>query len=302
MQEDIIQRFTYSSLGSHHDVLTVLYCVLVQLQCQFLNNSASSAGGGAVTASDDSSLRISGCTFESNTAGTHVLLFIAIDIRTCRKHLGKIVLEFFSMLHTSDLTTFNAGRAIVFLSQVGVEDGAMILDTKQCTITNTTFNHNTAQSSGGAIRADSGNITIANSQFTDNTANGGKSSIGGAVFVRQGCNSTFISTTFSNNSAIKGLGGAVNSVGNTFINGCTFDNNTANFGGAIRYGPAGTMAVNNTEFSANTATAAGGAMQSSIVAKPAVLSDTVVFSGNNSILLLCESIKYTLHYSKQYMR
>eukprot|EP00953_Heterococcus_sp_UTEX-ZZ885_P041479 21161-Heterococcus_DN1.PRE.1 len=61
-----------------------------------------------------------------------------------------------------------------------------------------------------------------------------------------------------------------------FINGCTFDNNTANFGGAIRYGPAGTLAVDNTEFSANTATAAGGAMQSSIVAKPAVLSDTVV--------------------------
>jgi predicted outer membrane repeat protein len=163
-----------------------------------------------------------------------------------------------------------------------VEGGAMIIGTQQCLITDTIYSQNTAQSSAGAIRVDSGNITISNSLITRNSAYGGRSALGGAVFFDEGCNSTFINTTVSHNTATGGLGGALYTNSDTYITGCTFDNNTAATGGAIRYGPSGTVVVNDTAYTKNAATNTGGAMQSSTKAIAAVVSDTVVFSGNTA--------------------
>jgi predicted outer membrane repeat protein len=164
----------------------------------------------------------------------------------------------------------------------GGDGGAMLVDSQQTTITDTVYSQNTAQGSGGAIRVNAGNITISNSLLTENHADGSKFGAGGAVFLLEGCNSTFINTTLSHNSAAGGAGGAINTRSDTYIIGCTFDNNTATFGGAIRYSTTGTVALDQTIFTNNIATTAGGAMQSSMHAKAAVLSDTVVFSKNTA--------------------
>eukprot|EP00953_Heterococcus_sp_UTEX-ZZ885_P004358 2861-Heterococcus_DN1.PRE.1 len=178
------------------------------------------------------------------------------------------------------LTHFSSSSLFVLIA--AIDGGAMTIGTQQCTIANTSFSYNTAQSSGGAIRVDSGNITITNSLLTRNSAYGGRSGFGGAVFINAGCNSTLINTTYSHNTATGGLGGAINTLSDTYISGCVFDNNTAATGGAVRYGPSGVVIVNDTVYTNNAATNTGGAMQSSTKAVAAVLSDTVIFKGNTA--------------------
>ena len=152
--------------------------------------------------------------------------------------------------------------------------------TKTVTVTNCTFDHNTAGSYGGGafhINASGASTTFSGCTFSNNTAGQG-----GAISVQIG-SATFTNCSFSGNSATMGsnknagdndsdvlgafAGGAIilhnaNSV--CTLDGCTFTNNSApnGSGGAIAYeSVAATLNINaGTSFSGNTAYNLGGAI------------------------------------------
>jgi predicted outer membrane repeat protein len=193
--------------------------------------------------------------------------------------------------HQTSLYTHTFQRLrLLLLLYAAVKSGAMTIDSKQCTITDTLYSNNTAQSTAGAILVDSGNITISNSVLTYNSAYGKQFGLGGAIALAQGCNGTFMHTTISHNTATGGSGGAINTNSDAYITGCRFETNTATFGGAIRYGPTGILTVDNTVFSDSVASTTGGANQSSTNAVAAVLSDTVVFSNNTAFCCYAKAL------------
>ncbi len=107
------------------------------------------------------------------------------------------------------------------------------------TITDSTFDSNTAGSIGGAIRSYGGTITA--STFSNNSTTGGGQD-GGAIYSSSTLNVT--NSTFSANS-VTDKGGAIFQSGNSTIKNSTFYNNTAGTGEAI-YENSGAVTVENT--------------------------------------------------------
>ena len=131
--------------------------------------------------------------------------------------------------------------------------GAILWNGANGTLSNSTFNNNTATDYGGAILWWDENGTISNSIFNNNNAK-----FGGAIY-RYGKNGTISNSTFNNNTATQ-TGGAILWLDeNGTISNSTFNNNTAgSYGGAIRwFAENGT--ISNSTFNNNTATNGGGA-------------------------------------------
>ena len=150
--------------------------------------------------------------------------------------------------------------------------GGAIENAGTVTITDSSFNVNTATSIGGAI-FNFGTATIANSIFTDNTAD----IEGGAIF--EFGTATIANSKFTGN--IAGLGGAISNNGTTTITNSSFTGNDATAsGGAIDN--AGTATITGGSFTMNeTPSGNGGAIFNSGTLE-ITGSPTVTFMSNRA--------------------
>ncbi len=142
----------------------------------------------------------------------------------------------------------NANNVIInninFTKGKANDGGAIYWGGNRGTISNSTFNNNTARNQGGAVYWNSMNGAIINSTFNNNTA-----PYGGAIYIK-GTMSTVSNSTFNNNTA--DYGGAISGYGaNGAISNSTFHSNNAEYGGAVnwydRYGQVSScLFINNT--------------------------------------------------------
>ncbi|MDE1975346.1 MAG: CSLREA domain-containing protein [Patescibacteria group bacterium] len=125
----------------------------------------------------------------------------------------------------------------------GGKGGAIYTNAAATTITNSTFTNNSVTSSGGAIYQNSGDMTITGSTFTSNLASS-SSGYGGAIYMSSSGSMTISNSTFTNNiSSIDG--GAIDqNAGDLEILNSTFNGNFAsgNNGG---YGAGAILAYGN---------------------------------------------------------
>jgi predicted outer membrane repeat protein len=137
-------------------------------------------------------------------------------------------------------------------------------DSGSLTITGSTFSHNSATNSGGAIYA--ATATVTSSTFTDNDSdyNGGAISAGTA---------TVTASTFTGNDANDG--GAIYAATTATITDSTFTGNSTERGGAIY--AATTVTITDSTFTGNSATNVGGAIYASIATFTAS-----TFTGNSA--------------------
>ena len=146
----------------------------------------------------------------------------------------------------SNLTISGANQVGVFVVSSAVTNGII----SGLTIAN----GNTEGGPGGGI-SNNGVLTVTNSSFNDNSAGG---NAGGAIsnsgtFVVSG--SSF--TGNSSSSGDTGVGGAINNSGVLTVEDSTFSANSSNNGGAI-CNEGGTATIRNSTFSANSSGSAGG--------------------------------------------
>ena len=143
---------------------------------------------------------------------------------------------------TLDGFTITAGNAN------GADDaakgGGMYDYRSNLTLTNVTFNNNTA-SNGGGMYSDSSNLTLTNVTYSNNSADSG-----GGLYGYRG-NLTLTNMTFSNNSADSG-GGMYKDSGDPTLTNVTFSNNSADSGGGL-YDYRGNLTLANVTFSNNSA-------------------------------------------------
>jgi parallel beta-helix repeat protein len=125
--------------------------------------------------------------------------------------------------------------------------GGMVAWTSSLTLSNCTFNNNSAYNLGGGIGA--GGITITNCTFSDNYA-----VTGGGMY---GSGTTLTDCIFSNNTAYAGGGVYCNEM---ILTNCTFNNNTANGGGGGMEVYNADPVLTNCTFSGNSTTTDGGAI------------------------------------------
>jgi len=170
----------------------------------------------------------------------------------------------------------------------GTTGGGAIYNTTTSTnnITNSTFNSNTATTSGGAIFAN-GNTEITGGSFNNNTAG----TSGGAIFNNVGDSSHnnkhlyLTNTDFTGNSSVNG-GALYNSPYEyttgiaTRIIGGTFTDNTATASGGGIYNSTGQTTITGTTFITNTASLSGGAIYNTSGSPFSI--DNCTFTGNSS--------------------
>jgi predicted outer membrane repeat protein len=123
--------------------------------------------------------------------------------------------------------------------------GGAIFSGGTLTISNSTFNNNSAFNEGGVIANNYGGIlTISNSTFSNNSANSG-----GAIY---DLGTLTISDSIFSNNSVTDSGGAIFASGTLTISNSTFSDNSANlFGGAVR--ASGTTTISNSTFNNNSA-------------------------------------------------
>ena len=146
----------------------------------------------------------------------------------------------------SNLTISGANQVGVFVVSSAVTNGII----SGLTIAN----GNTEGGPGGGI-SNNGVLTVTNSSFNDNSAGG---NAGGAIsnsgtFVVSG--SSFTGNSSSSGDA--GVGGAIDNTGTLTVDNSTFSANSSNNGGAI-CNEGGTATIRNSTFSANSSGSAGG--------------------------------------------
>jgi hypothetical protein len=157
------------------------------------------------------------------------------------------------------LLTVNGGTQVSldrlsFVHGDTATSGGGILNNGTLTITNATFDGNTATSAtsdGGGISNQGGVLTMTNVTFAGNTATrsgGGIKNSGGTL--------TVINTTFAGNTATQTGGGIDSGGGAVAIANTTFFSNTANAGGGIFNGSP--LNITNATFSGNSAFVASG--------------------------------------------
>ncbi len=185
--------------------------------------------------------------------------------------LGGALANYGSATDTNDTLTGNSameGGAIYIYSTGTSTDtnntyisntasyGGAIFNENKSTITNSTFNNNSASSISGAI-CNTGTANITNSNFTGNTVTG-NNGIAGAV----GSDGTLTMNccNFSGNMVVGsgGLGGALANYGSANDTNTTFTGNTASYGGAIFNENKST--ITNSTFNNNSASSISGAI------------------------------------------
>ena len=152
-----------------------------------------------------------------------------------------------------------SGLQFVAVQQLTIESiafiscGIILTDTENTLIETCTFQDSIATDYFGSavtMNGSTGNVSITNCTFQNNSA------YGGAVwFNRSIGNVSITNCTFQNNSAYGG--GAVRldgSTGNVSITNCTFQNNSAAYGGAVVFnGSTGNVSLTNCTFQNNRA-------------------------------------------------
>lgn len=143
--------------------------------------------------------------------------------------------------------------------------GAISIQLGTHNITDTTFNSNTALTSGGGIFQNfNGTLNVFGSTFTGNQVTNATTIFnGGGAIDNAGSNSqlTVVNSEFTGNSARNG--GAINNfnASDANITNSTFTNNSATDGGAIHNAGSGaTVNLFSSTLSGNTATSDGGAI------------------------------------------
>ena len=173
--------------------------------------------------------------------------------------------------------------------------GGGIYNFGSTTMSNCTFNGNSAGSYGGGIY-NSGSITMSNCTFTENSSEydggamyniesleltdctfSGNSTYlsGGGMFFESG-SATLTSCTFSENFA--GYGGGIHIMGSPTLTKCTFSGNSAESEGGGIYNYFGSPKVTNCTFSGNSANIGGGMLNDD--SSPTVFNCT--FTQNSS--------------------
>ncbi len=152
-----------------------------------------------------------------------------------------------------------------FRNNLAENGGGIYLDEGDLVVTNSTFEANQAigEHGGGGALSMQGDLQVEDSSFIGNIASGGSANNGGAIVARYGT-TTIASSHFSGNIA-SFRGGAIMQFGDKgiFITGCTFDNNVAlgqseSSGGAVN-ADAGILTIHNSLFYENTSTYGGAA-------------------------------------------
>lgn len=175
-------------------------------------------------------------------------------------------------------------------NEVTADGGAIYNQSKNMTIVNSKFLHNTAQARGGAIYNNAGTIIVKNSKFENNTAltNGGAINTGstGASLTLTAQNDDGDSSLakFIGNQAQDASygGGAINmTTGNLIITGYIFENNHAKMiGGAIRTGGGTTRTITDATFKGNYTKGDKGYGGAVYIGGTGVVISNTTFEGN----------------------
>lgn len=264
--------------------------------CSFSANSVSAAGG-ALLGSGAAAVTVQNGIFSSNVAAGFAPRGGAASL----ENVASVTLSACTFANNAVTEVVSATAAVVGMLQqlvfAGSQDaGAIFLGNSPlvdggqptaASISNTTFQSNSAPGAGGALMVlAQNNLTLAVSScvFSSNTAGstGGAMTLsgavvaamtsctyasnaagtdGGAVALLDGCVTTSSSNAYSSNAALAGHGGAMLLQGtagaSTSLSGDTLSGNAALFGGAIALSGAAhslTAASPATVFNGNTAT------------------------------------------------
>ncbi len=181
----------------------------------------------------------------------------------------------------ADFGTTVSANGVIFEGNNSVSGGA-VFSNGTVSLTNSTFNANSASREGGAVFSN-GTVSLSNSTFSSNSA----SRVGGAIF--SGDRLTVSSSTFERNNTPVAtgrggrLGGAIFARGNIAeINDSNFSMNSANSGGAV-FLFASSNSISNSTFVNNYAMF-GGAISGDVRTATGgivVISDTT-FEQNSS--------------------
>ncbi len=237
----------------------------------FKENTATATeavNGGAISATD-STLNVTNCTFEDNSASN--------GTDTSNQHGGAIyanntTLTVSGTTFTGNTTGYYGGAIAAEASTVNITGGSVSGSTgitgaalwfKGCSdveMNGIAVNNN---SHNGKVKWGSGMVYITggtDNTFKNVTAQGNTTGYAGAVFYVSGGTLTIDGGTFKGNTAMEGGVLHVSGSANVTVNSATFDSNTATSnGGAILVG-GGTLTVNDASFTSNVATNGGGAI------------------------------------------
>ena len=145
----------------------------------------------------------------------------------------------FTKINTYGAISWNGdngyGYNLSFINNSANVCGALYINCKNLTISNSNFiNNNAFTGGGGAIMMRGEKTSIKNCLFENNNVfTAGEYGKGGAILFTSGLYSEISNSTFINNSATS-YGGAIY-LGSIYakINNCLFENNSAKYGGAI---------------------------------------------------------------------
>ena len=230
---------------------------------QFIRNQVLGSGGAIFWAGESGT--IDKCNFTSNTAD---LNGGAIIWTTAKGTITNCIFE--------KSTSKSQSGGAIYCNE----------NSRQTTISNNVFSHNSAKTCGAGIGSAGANSVIANNNFTDNEAvesgagvytNGintkiinnqfirNKAQSGGAVYIEIDgitMDKCYFKDNYITGTEIGGGGGAIRWNGNSgTMTNCEFDNNKATTRGGAIYWNGDNAKMENNIFTKNTAnTAAGGAL------------------------------------------
>ncbi len=218
-----------------------------------ITNGRVSNGGGGIW-NDGSQVTLRNCYLSANTAnygggiwnGSFGQTPPASHLKLIDCTLSQNVVQHFQQFDQAD------GGGIY---NSGVSQNATI------EAINCVFSENFAPGFGGAL-VDNGGATITDSTFQANTA-----AEGGAIMAGAGTNAppqvvtVITGSTFSGNGLNGGQGGAVGNLGSRVtMTNCTLSGNVAANGGGVDNGFGGTLTLKNCTFSGNSSANASGGM------------------------------------------
>ena len=159
-------------------------------------------------------------------------------------------------------------------------------------LTNCSFQSNTATSNGGAIlNSGSSSPSLTNCSFLNNTAgnNGGAINSGGSP--------SLTNCSFQSNTAATSGGAIYNFGGNPSLTNCSFRNNQANSnGGAVANDNGSTPSLTNCSFQSNTAIGLGGAIRN-FSSNPSLTNCVLFGNGGGNTISNVNSSTVTASYS-----
>jgi CxxC motif-containing protein (DUF1111 family) len=228
-------------------------------QCLFLNNIAADDGGGICI--KDSTATVSDCTFTGNSAqdggGAHnnnsVTTFTntQFDSNTATSDGGGLNTAFKNANATVNNCTFTANAAN--------RGGGITVLQSTASIDGSTATGNSAGYGGGMANFESISVTLTNCTFDTNTA----VLQGGGMLNETSASPQLTDCTFTGNSVTDGSGGGMDNDGscNPFLANCVFTGNSARYGAGLHSYDNSNPTLTGCEFTDNTAELFGGGLR-----------------------------------------